>query len=308
MADTTSSTGTERAAARAENTAERETSKRSGGVSDSESGHSREGNVNSGGQGVKGKLGDALGNLSEVVKGSGLVVGAGAYNEGAVTPNPYYQYGTVDTGGFGGPPNIRAVSHVFDKARHDALVFAGAVVDDTTGNAAGIGKGVGEGYAPELVTMTPLTGQAARDAEKARVEAAATYQTGHPVMLHGLHDGVLAAAQEADEYGNPIDDDAPSGRSQDADRTGSRQVGPAGSDSNAGDYSDRSDRDSEGTSGQERRATATGSSTTSSSRTSGSQPTQPDQSGGQSSPSGAQRTEEPGRRPVDPTRGSGSQA
>lgn len=266
------STGPERAEARAEGTAEREGAKQAGGVQGREGGHSREGNVNSGGQGLKGKIGDIVGGAEEVVRGSGLVVGAGAYNDGAVTPNPYYQYGTVDTGGYGGPPNIRAVSHVFDKARHDALIFAGSVVDDTTGNAAAYGQGVGTGLAPELVNMPPMTGQEARDAAKANVDAAATYQTGHPVMI-GMTDEQIAAGQEADEFGNPLSDDDNSSAtsSSNAGDTRSRKADEDTTSSDEGDYSDHSD-----------------------------QPRAARQSQGQS------RTQEPGRKPVDPTRGGSS--
>lgn len=48
------------------------------------------------------------------------------------TPNPYYQYGTADTGGYGGPPNLNAVSPVFAQARHDALIFAQQVLDSSS--------------------------------------------------------------------------------------------------------------------------------------------------------------------------------
>jgi len=193
----------------------------------------------------------------DLVVGEGLRVGAGAYKEGtAVSPNPYYQSGTVETSGYGGPPNIGAVTPVFAKARHNALLFAGEIVSDTTGNAAGIGKGVGEGLAPELVTLTPLTGQAARDAEVDRVEAAAAYQTSNPVMLHHLDDGVLAAGQPADDYGNPVEDASglPDVEGRDGERStgpvsgggsqqsGSQQSGSTVSDTDE-DYDDKSSRD-----------------------------------------------------------------
>lgn len=197
--------------------------------------------VNSGGQGLKGAFADAVGELEEV--GAGLVVGAAAYKEGAgITPNPYFQYGTVETGGYGGPPNIGAVSHVFALARHNALIFADQVLDDTTGNAAAVGQGVGTGLAPELVTLTPLTGQAARDAEVEAVTAAADYQTAHPVMLHGLDDSVVAAGQPADEFGNPTDDDDAPSVGPVGGGAGSGERRPTG-DSSEDDYSDSSDRD-----------------------------------------------------------------
>jgi hypothetical protein len=191
--------------------------------------------------------------------GAGLRVGAGAYKEGeaAIAPNPYWQSGTVETAGYGGPPNIGAVTPVFAKARHNALLFAGEVVNDTTGNASGVGKGVGEGLAPELVTLTPLTGQAARDAEVDRVQAAAAYQTANPVMLHQLDDGVVAAGQPADEYGNPVeDDDATDVEDRDGQRTtgpvsgGGSQSGPTAPSSTEPadeDYDDQSSRDNRST-------------------------------------------------------------
>lgn len=266
MADQEQSTGTERASDRSESTTEQEGSRNAGEQ-----------------QGLSGKASEIFGGLEEV--GAGLVVGATAYTDGVTAPNPYYQYGTVDTGGYGGPPNIGAVSHVFAKARHDALVFAGQVVDDTTGNAASYGQGVGTGLAPELVTMSPLTGVDARNAQKASVDAAAAYQTAHPVMLH-FSDEQLAAAQPADEYGNPLDEDA----AEDAAEGSASSSGDA-------DYSDHSDRASQGAS-----------------QGGAKQSEQASQAKSGQAQSGPARTEEPGRRPVDPTRGqqggqgSGSQA